>query len=31
VASGLQPGQRVVTDGQLQVLPDKKVIIKSGS
>ena len=31
VASGLQPGQIVVTDGQLQVLPDKKVVIKSGS
>jgi multidrug efflux system membrane fusion protein len=31
IASGLQPGQRVVTDGQLQVIPDKKVSIKSGS
>jgi multidrug efflux system membrane fusion protein len=31
IASGLQPGQRVVTDGQLQVLPGGKVSIKSGS
>ncbi|HWZ44223.1 MAG TPA: efflux RND transporter periplasmic adaptor subunit [Candidatus Saccharimonadales bacterium] len=31
IASGLQPGQRVVTDGQLQVLPGNKVSIKNGS
>jgi multidrug efflux system membrane fusion protein len=31
VASGLQPGQRVVTDGQLRLTPGAKVDIKSGS
>ena len=31
INSGLQPGQRIVTDGQLQVLPGNKVSIKSGS
>jgi multidrug efflux system membrane fusion protein len=31
IASGLQPGQRIVVDGQLQVLPGSKVSIKSGS
>lgn len=31
IASGLQAGQRVVVDGQLQVLPGGKVNIKSGS
>jgi multidrug efflux system membrane fusion protein len=28
---GLQPGQRVVTDGQLRLTPGAKVEIKSGS
>jgi len=31
IASGLQPGQRVVTDGQLRLTPGTKVEIKSGS
>jgi multidrug efflux system membrane fusion protein len=31
IASGLQPGQRVVTDGQLRLTPGAKVEIKSGS
>jgi multidrug efflux system membrane fusion protein len=31
IASGLQPGQRVVTDGQLRLTPGAKVDIKSGS
>jgi multidrug efflux system membrane fusion protein len=31
IASGLQPGQRVVTDGQLRLTPGTKVDIKSGS
>jgi multidrug efflux system membrane fusion protein len=30
IASGLQPGQRVVTDGQLRLTPGAKVNIKSG-
>ena len=30
IASGLQPGQRVVTDGQLRLTPGAKVDIKSG-
>jgi membrane fusion protein, multidrug efflux system len=31
IASGLHPGQRVVTDGQLRLTPGAKVDIKSGS
>jgi multidrug efflux system membrane fusion protein len=31
IASGLQPGQRVVTDGQLRLTPGAKVDIKSRS
>jgi multidrug efflux system membrane fusion protein len=31
IASGLQPGQRVVTDGQLRLTPGAKVDVKSGS
>jgi multidrug efflux system membrane fusion protein len=31
IASGLQPGQRVVIDGQLRLTPGAKVDIKSGS
>jgi len=31
IAYGLQPGQRVVTDGQLRLTPGAKVDIKSGS
>jgi multidrug efflux system membrane fusion protein len=31
IASGLQPGQRVVTDGQLRLTPGAKVDIKGGS
>ncbi|HKD13474.1 MAG TPA: efflux RND transporter periplasmic adaptor subunit [Candidatus Angelobacter sp.] len=31
IASGLQPGQRVVTDGQLRLIPGSKVDIKSSS
>ena len=31
ITSGLQPGQRVVTDGQLRLTPGAKVDIKSGS
>ena len=31
IASGLQPGQRVVTDGQVRLTPGAKVDIKSGS
>lgn len=31
LASGVQPGQRVVTDGQLRLTPGTKVDIKSGS
>lgn len=31
IASGLQPGQRVVTDGQLRIIPGAKVDIKSAS
>jgi multidrug efflux system membrane fusion protein len=31
IATGLQPGQRVVTDGQLRLTPGAKVDIKSGS
>jgi len=31
IASGLQPGQRVVTDGQLRLVPGAKVDIKSSS
>jgi multidrug efflux system membrane fusion protein len=31
IASGVQPGQRVVTDGQLRLTPGAKVDIKSGS
>ncbi len=31
IASGLQPGQRVVTDGQLRLTPGTKVDIKGGS
>lgn len=31
IASGLKPGQRVVTDGQLRLTPGAKVDIKSGS
>ena len=31
IASGVQPGQRVVTDGQLRLTPGAKVEIKSGS
>lgn len=31
IASGLEPGQRVVTDGQLRLTPGAKVDIKSGS
>jgi membrane fusion protein, multidrug efflux system len=31
IASGLQPGERVVTDGQLRLTPGAKVDIKSGS
>lgn len=31
INSGLQPGQRVVTDGQLRLTPGAKVDIKSGS
>jgi multidrug efflux system membrane fusion protein len=31
IASGVQPGQRVVTDGQLRLTPGTKVDIKSGS
>jgi multidrug efflux system membrane fusion protein len=31
IASGLQPGQRVVNDGQLRLTPGAKVDIKSGS
>lgn len=31
ISSGLQPGQRVVTDGQLRLTPGAKVDIKSGS
>jgi membrane fusion protein, multidrug efflux system len=31
IASGLQPGQRVVTDGQLRLTPGARVEIKSGS
>ena len=31
IASGLKPGQMIVTDGQLQVLPGNKVSIKSRS
>jgi multidrug efflux system membrane fusion protein len=31
IASGLQPGQRVVTDGQLRLTPGAKVDIKTGS
>jgi multidrug efflux system membrane fusion protein len=31
IASGLQPGQHVVTDGQLRLTPGAKVDIKSGS
>jgi multidrug efflux system membrane fusion protein len=31
IASGLQPGQRVVTDGQLRLTPGAKVDIKSGA
>lgn len=31
LASGVQPGQRVVTDGQLRLTPGAKVDIKSGS
>lgn len=31
IAFGLQPGQRVVTDGQLRLTPGAKVDIKSGS
>ena len=31
IASGLQPGQRVVTDGQLRLTPGAKVDIKSGT
>jgi len=31
IVSGLQPGQRVVTDGQLRLTPGAKVDIKSGS
>ena len=31
IAAGLQPGQRVVTDGQLRLTPGAKVDIKSGS
>jgi multidrug efflux system membrane fusion protein len=30
IASGLQPGQRVVTDGQLRLTPGAKVDVKSG-
>ena len=31
IASGLKPGQRVVTDGQLRLTPGAKVEIKSGA
>jgi len=31
ISSGLQPGQRVVTDGQLRLTPGARVDIKSGS
>jgi membrane fusion protein, multidrug efflux system len=31
IASGLQPGQRVVTDGQLRLTPGARVEIKSGT
>ncbi len=31
IASGLKPGERVVTDGQLRLYPGAKVEIKSGS
>lgn len=31
ITSGVQPGQRVVTDGQLRLTPGAKVDIKSGS
>jgi membrane fusion protein, multidrug efflux system len=31
IASGLQPGQRVVTDGQLRLVPGARVDIKSSS
>jgi multidrug efflux system membrane fusion protein len=31
IASGLQPGQRVVTDGQLRLTPGAKVDIKTKS
>ena len=31
ISSGLQPGQRVVTDGQLRLIPGSKVDIKSSS
>lgn len=31
IATGLQPGQRVVTDGQLRLTPGAKVDIKSGT
>ena len=31
ISSGLQPGQRVVTDGQLRLTPGAKVEIKGGS
>jgi multidrug efflux system membrane fusion protein len=31
IASGVQPGQRVVTDGQLRLTPGTKVEIKGGS
>ncbi len=31
ITSGLQPGQRVVTDGQLQVIPGGKVSIKNAT
>lgn len=30
IAKGLQPGERVVTDGQLRLVPGAKVTIKSG-
>jgi multidrug efflux system membrane fusion protein len=31
ISSGVQPGQRVVTDGQLRLTPGTKVEIKGGS
>ena len=31
IASGLQPGQRVITDGQLRIVPGAKVEIKNAS